>query len=469
MSAFGGSTPIYSSFPPFLWADYSVLRDAWTEIGIRTQKECAGGDKAGLCWIPISEHPVTARRSHSGLGHYAAVNSTRPNYQILVKHQVTRVVYPDGLQSGPPLVEIRSLDDDELFNVTAKAEVIISAGAVHTPTILQRSGIGPASFLGTAGIPVVLDLPGVGSNFQDHSGPEISWNCMLSMSIILTLLGSPADARISSDTKPGNFSPLPSDMLNADFAADAAAGFDETPARGPYTLAMANSAIFISLPNITADYSTIINSIRSMVADGSASSYLPPDYKSDPTMIAGYEHQLSVLADFFANPEAPSLESGWATGAAMRAIQLHPLSRGTVRLDLTDHLQQPILDYRTASNPVDFDVHLAHVKYLRRTLGTDAMQEYGTVELGPGASVQSDEDLFDYIKDKMVFSFMHPCCTAAMMPREKGGVVGPDLKVHGADGLRIVDISVLPLLPSSHLSATAYAVGEKVSSKLGSL
>jgi choline dehydrogenase len=66
----------------------------------------------------------------------------------------------------------------------------------------------------------------------------------------------------------------------------------------------------------------------------------------------------------------------------------------------------------------------------------------------------------------MTFSFMHPCCTAAMMPKSKGGVVGPDLKVHGADGLRIVDMSVLPLLPSSHLSATAYAVAEKVSCSL---
>ena len=72
--------------------------------------------------------------------------------------------------------------------------------------------------------------------------------------------------------------------------------------------------------------------------------------------------------------------------------------------------------------------------------------------------------MIEYTKDQMTFSFMHPCCTAAMMPKAKGGVVGPDLKVHGADGLRIVDMSVLPLLPSSHLSATAYAVAEKVSS-----
>jgi choline dehydrogenase len=74
-------------------------------------------------------------------------------------------------------VEMRSLSNDEVFNVTAEAEVIVSAGAIHTPTILQRSGIGPVAFLNDMNITVVLDLPGVGSNLQDHSSPGVSWNC----------------------------------------------------------------------------------------------------------------------------------------------------------------------------------------------------------------------------------------------------------------------------------------------------
>lgn len=189
MSAYGGHTPIHSSFPPFQWADHRLARDAWSEAGVWTNNECASGDKAGLCWVPISEHPLTSRRSHAGIGHFANItgdNNTsapRNNYDLLTSHQVVRVVYVNGITSGPPLVEVKAVDDGSgksrgpLFNVTAKAEVILSAGVFNTPTILHRSGIGPASILRKYGIPLVLDLPGVGSNLQDHSGASVAWNC----------------------------------------------------------------------------------------------------------------------------------------------------------------------------------------------------------------------------------------------------------------------------------------------------
>ncbi|KAL1799433.1 hypothetical protein ACET3X_003470 [Alternaria dauci] len=430
-SAYGGTTPIYSSFPPFLWGDLHVAREAWKDMGIRALEECAGGDKEGSCWVPTSQHAVTARRSHAGLGHFEAVKSSRQNYDLLVKHQVIRVVYTDGVSQGPPLVEVRSLEKDKTFNMTAKAEVVISAGALHTPTILQRSGIGPSPSLQAMGIDTVLDLPGVGSNLQDHSSPGISWNY----------------------TKPGNFSNMPSDMLNPAYAARAAAEFNMTPARGPYTLAMSSTALYISLPNVTEEYMEIIKEIRRVADDGSAASHLPQG--SHSTLVDGYKRQLHVLADLLANSEAPSVEVPFATGTAMRPIILHPLSRGTVRLSMTDHLAQPILDYRAGSSPIDFSIHIAHLRWLRKILDTPTMRKYGAVAVSPDPAIQSDEDLKSYVKESMVLSHMHPCCTAAMLPKSLGGVVGPDLKVHGAAGLRIVDISILPFLPSAHTSATA--------------
>ncbi|KAK3321765.1 hypothetical protein B0H66DRAFT_618870, partial [Apodospora peruviana] len=438
-SVFGNTTPIYASLPPFLWGDHFVSRSTWQEMGIRVARECATGDKEGLCWIPISQHPVTARRSHAGIGHYSAVVPDRPNYHLLVRHQVTRVVYPDGDPAvGPPVVEIQSVGNatqtGRPFNVSARAEVVLSAGAFGSPSILQRSGIGPAGFLRSVDIPVVLDLPGVGSNLQDHSDP-----------------------------KPLDLHPLPTDMLNDTFYADAIAGFNETPARGPYTIAMSMSAVWISLPNVTIDYSsTIIDHIRNLTEMNTAGAlYLPAEYATSPTLIYGYQAQLATIADLLANPRVPSLESASDTGTKVAAALLHPLSRGTVRIDPQNPSGEPILDYRSGSNPIDLDLHVAHLRYLRRMVQTETLRNLKAVEVQPGEGVQSYEDMVAFVRNTTVQSFMHACCTAGMLPLDKGGVVGADLAVHGAAGLRVVDASVFPILVSAHLSATAYAVAEK--------
>jgi choline dehydrogenase-like flavoprotein len=265
------------------------------------------------------------------------------------------------------------------------------------------------------------------------------------------------------DTTPENLYPLESEMFNPSFAANATALFNQTPALGPYTLALGNTALYLSLPNITVEYMQIVNKIRKMVADSSAASYLPPDQQADASLVAGYKRQLSIIADLLANPKVPSLEIPFASGKFLLGFPLHPLSRGSVRLDLDDHLRQPILDYRSGSNPVDFDIYLAHIKFIRKISKTKLFQQYGAVEISPGESVQTDDALLEYIKDQAILSTEHPCCTAAMLPRNKAGVVDTDLRVYGANRLRVVDMSILPILPSSHLSATAYAVGEKVS------
>lgn len=175
-SAWDNVTAINAMLPPFQWGDHSIARKAWKELGIQETKECALGDKEGICWVPTAQDPVTARRSHAALAHYN--DTRRSNYDLLPLHQVIRVVYPDGPSKGPPLVEVRSLaDTGRVFNITAKADVILSAGAIHTPPILQRSGIGHDKFLDSVGVKTVINLPGVGSNYQDHWGPDISWAC----------------------------------------------------------------------------------------------------------------------------------------------------------------------------------------------------------------------------------------------------------------------------------------------------
>ena len=254
-------------------------------------------------------------------------------------------------------------------------------------------------------------------------------------------------------------------MNDPTFVARATASFNETPARGAYTLAMGNSAIYVPLANMSADFESIISTIKQQLTASefeNAALYLPPDIQTSPAMMAGYQHQLALLLELHSNESSPSLEVPFASGTTLTTINLHPFSRGSVRLNATHPLEKPVLDYRSGSNPLDVAISAAHLRYLRQIFVTPTMRARGAVEVAPGADVATTEQLEEYARISMLLSLNHPCCTAAMLPREIGGVVGKDLKVHGADRLRIVDMSVAPLLPGSHLSSLAYAIGEKV-------
>ena len=247
---------------------------------------------------------------------------------------------------------------------------------------------------------------------------------------------------------------------NATYAAEVLAQFRERPAQGPYTLAMGNSAAYVSLPEITEKYSTIVASIRQQIEDGSALDYLPAG--ASDTVKNGYLAQLEIIAQALENPEHPIMEAPFATGPAMGFL-LKPLSRGTVLLDPKDHDATPIVSYRTAANPIDLDIMVTYVDFFRRLYATDTWKAIGAVEVAPGANVTKAADLIEYVKDNVVQSLMHPCCTAAMLPREKGGVVDSSLSVYGIAGLRVADCSIIPTLPAAHTTTTAYAIGEKVS------
>ena len=408
-------------------------------MGIRKAVECAGGDKAGVCWVPNSKDPYTCERSHSGLGHYQNVMNGRSNYDLLVQHKVTRVLYRAGQeQSGPPQVEIRSLTDGATTVLKAKAEVVISAGSLHTPQILQRSGIGPPNILKQANISLLVDLPGVGANFQDHAGVYLqSW------------------ANLSSVAGPSQI-----DLRNnATFREEADALYALRPAQGPYTLVGSSNAVYVGLPNITANYDAIATTVEKQLSDGSFASFLPPG--SSDTVKEGYRAQLAVPAGELRDWRSPVFESVVAGGPASMGYLLKPLSRGSVHLNASAPDGEPSIIYGTAANPVDVVILAAFIPFLRRHLETPTMKALGARELFPGSNVTSQARLEEFVRNSASGTFAHPCCTAAMMPRNKGGVVGPDLKVHGVKGLRVVDASIFPMVPGTHTSATVYAVGEK--------
>lgn len=139
----------------------------------------------------------------------------------------------------------------------------------------------------------------------------------------------------------------------------------------------------------------------------------------------------------------------------------HPFSRGHVEINSTNPLLRPIVDLRTGSNPVDLTLLVEAFRYARKIVATDAIQELVPTELLPGANVTSDEAILAYAKSSASTMF-HPSGTSAMMPRELGGVVDSSLRVYGVRNLRVVDASIIPLIPATHIVSTVYAIAEKV-------
>ncbi len=142
---------------------------AFGDIPGVTYPEDSGAGLPGAFWHPHSADPATVTRSHARVGHWDGIEAARSNYHTLVSHKVLKVLFQNGKATGVSYVPANATSQAGAFTVKAKKEIIVAAGTIHTPAILQASGIGPKKLLQQAGIPVVVDLPGVGSNFQDHA------------------------------------------------------------------------------------------------------------------------------------------------------------------------------------------------------------------------------------------------------------------------------------------------------------
>ena len=144
-------------------------------MGIPTPREHAIGYAVGRFWVPSSEHPLNRTRSYARYGYYDSISS-RPNYHLLIGHKAKNLVISS--KQSVDGVDIHQRDHPEdVITVKARKEVVLAAGAVHTPQILELSGVGLKVVLEAAGVPVKLDLPGVGQNFQDHPQPVLRCTC----------------------------------------------------------------------------------------------------------------------------------------------------------------------------------------------------------------------------------------------------------------------------------------------------
>ncbi|CAG8683550.1 10507_t:CDS:2 [Acaulospora colombiana] len=149
--------------------------------------------------------------------------------------------------------------------------------------------------------------------------------------------------------------------------------------------------------------------------------------------------------------------------AATPLVLQKPFSRGSVLINTTDPFADPLVNFGAYNNPVDLEIMLDIFKTWRKLLTLPSWKVLNPIEYDPGVNVTTDDDLKEYLRQSSTPTIAHPCCTAAMMPKRFGGVVDSNLKVYGVNGLSVVDASIMPIIPSTHLQSTVYAVAEKAS------
>ena len=298
---------------------------------------------------------------------------------------------------GRRAVGVDYVHQGQVMQARAEREVILSGGAINSPHLLLLSGIGPADELGPFGIDMVHELPGVGKNLQDHLGTWIRWE-----------INEPVSA---SGATPEELAAMQKEY--------------EEQKTGLLTTTTVNAGAFIrtdpsqDIPNIQCFF------LPYLATEWFYDSFLP------------YGHGISVA--FYVN---------------------RPASRGQISLASADPLDQPAIDPNYLSDPADIVEFVAGLRRLREISATPPLSDLISKEIGPGDACQSDEELAAYVRDRASGTIFHPTGTCKM-GNDSLAVVDPELKVHGVDGLRVVDASIMPTLIGGNTNAPTIMIAEK--------
>jgi choline dehydrogenase-like flavoprotein len=281
----------------------------------------------------------------------------------------------------------------------AGTEVIVTSGAIGTPKLMMLSGVGPAAHLRSHGIEVVQDLPGVGQNLNDHFGIDIV-------------------AELKSHDS--------LDKYNK-----------------PHWALWAGMQYYLF--NSGPVVSNVVEGGAFWYANGPGSSPCP-------------DLQLHFLAGAGAEAGVPGVRKG-ASGITLNSYTLRPKSRGSVTLRSGDARDLPVVDPNFLAEPDDLRIAVEGVRISREIFSQPSLQKYIRELRFPDKDVKTQADLEAYARQYGRTSY-HPTCTCKM-GKDDMSVVDPSLRVHGLDGIRICDSSVMPSLIGSNTNAPSIMIGEK--------
>nr|WP_163501148.1 GMC family oxidoreductase N-terminal domain-containing protein [Halomonas socia] len=379
------------------WEVLDDFAEAAVQAGIPRTDDFNRGNNEGVDYFEVNQR--AGWRWNAAKAFLRPVCEKRSNFTLWHSAQVHRLLFDEGNNDGKPRASGVELErGGAVTPVTAKREVIMAAGAIGSPQLLQLSGIGPAALLAEHGIPLVRELPGVGENLQDH----LQIRSVYRVSGAKTL-----------------------NTLAATWLGKARIGLEYLLHRtGPMSMAPSQLCAFTCS---SADY-----------------RHANLEYHVQPLSLPSFGQPLH---DF------PAITAS--------VCNLNPTSRGTVRIKSADPRQAPAIAPNYLSTEEDRKVAADSLRVTRRIAEQPAFAKYRPEEVKPGIEYQSDEDLARLAGD-IGTTIFHPVGTAKMGRAEDPmAVVDSHLRVRGVEGLRVVDASVMPTITSGNTNSPTLMIAEK--------
>lgn len=421
--AYGGpvETALIENPPPHVQAGIPTLES----LGLEQNLESLDGDSLGTMYQPATNRLSNHTRSYS-VDYLPRAGS---NLLIMPNSSVSRLELSKNDTSVTGVVLACGT------KIRARKEVILSAGSLLSPKILELSGIGHNDVLTKAGIEQRVEIPGVGENLQDHLRIQTTYELKANITGLDILRYNQTRAAIELDLWRQNKTSLYQ-------YSGSCYGYIK------WQQTTANNTVLLNLAQSSADPSNAIDRMKlSLLLD--PTSRIP-------------DLQLVFGDGYIGTRGYPSnTTSGYGKNyATLLAGVMHPFARGSVHISSSNASAPPTIDPKYLSTAFDLEAAKQAAKYLR-TMGTSSpFKELWVKEYDPGFDTQTNEQWEAYVREN-VSTFYHPLGTCAMLSKEDGGVVDPQLRVYGVRNLRVVDVSVIPILISANIQTAVYGIAER--------
>ena len=381
------------------WDVLDAFAQAATQAGIPATDDFNRGNNEGVGYFEVNQK--AGWRWNTAKAFLRPMCYARPNFELWTSAQVARLVVEpaaDGAAGALRCTGVQVWDGHSMIIATARREVLLCAGSIGSPQILQLSGLGPAALLQDRGVPVVKNLPGVGENLQDHLQIRAVFKVKNAATLNTQANSLWGKAKIGIEyalKRTGPMSMAPSQL----------GAFTRSDASQPH-------------PNL--------------------------EYHVQPLSLDAFGQPLHSFNAFTAS-----------------VCNLNPTSRGTVHIKSPDFADAPAIAPNYLSTDTDRKIAADSLRVTRNIVAQPALRKYQPEEYKPGTQFQSDSDLAKLAGD-IATTIFHPVGTTKMgRDDDPMAVVDARLKVHGVAGLRVVDAGVMPLITSGNTNSPTLMIAEK--------